>query len=48
MLGFWSDDVKPLGPVHENIVPPTDVPIRFNELLKQTGESLVADAVIGV
>jgi hypothetical protein len=45
MLGFWTNDVNPFGPVHEYEVMPFGRPVKFNALPAQTGLLLVAVGV---
>jgi len=49
MLGFCTALANAFGPVHANVVPPTEVPVRFNALPAQIGALLDAEAVgVGV
>jgi hypothetical protein len=37
MLGFWTNDVNPFGPVHEYEVMPFGRPVRLSVPSSQTG-----------
>jgi hypothetical protein len=48
MLGFWTDEVNPPGPVHEYVAPATLGVVRFNEAPTQRGPLLAAVGVAGL
>ena len=48
MVGFCNVDVKPFGPVHAYVAPPTVLEVKFNGLPTQTGVFELAVGVVGM
>ncbi len=47
-VGFWADDVKPFGPVHEYVASATAGVDRFAVPPEQIGPSFDAEGAAGV
>lgn len=48
ILGFWTDDVNPFGPVQLYVAPATVLAVKFNVAFAHTGELLPAVGAAGV